>query len=165
MSERSNDVSTHKPPVHSQSFAKSLKCRPRRRFAHAGQKGIALIEALVAVLIFMLGVLGLIGLQGSMTRAQTESKIRADASYLASEIVGRMWADVPNVNAYAGTDSCTASSCTEWRAKVEKLLPSGEAAITVNSLTGDVSITVTWTMPDGQAHKYVTSTTIASKAG
>ena len=129
------------------------------------QRGIALLEVLVAILIFMLGVLGLIGLQGSMTRAQTESKVRADAAYLASEVIGRMWADVVNVNAYAGTDSCTASSCTEWRSKVEKVLPSGDAVITVDSLTGDVSVTVTWTTPDGHSHKYVTSTTIASKSG
>jgi type IV pilus assembly protein PilV len=132
---------------------------------HQSQRGIALLEVLVAILIFMLGVLGLIGLQGSMTRAQTESKVRADAAYLASEVIGRMWADVVNVSAYAGTDSCTASSCTEWRSKVEKVLPSGDAVITVDSLTGDVSVTVTWTTPDGHSHKYVTSTTIASKSG
>lgn len=139
--------------------------RPRCATALPEERGIALLEVLVAILIFMLGVLGLIGLQGSMTRAQTESKVRADAAYLASEVIGRMWADVVNVNAYAGTDSCTASSCTEWRSKVEKVLPSGDAVITVDSVTGDVSITVTWTTPDGNSHKYVTSTTIASKSG
>ena len=139
--------------------------RPRRATAPPQERGIALLEVLVAILIFMLGVLGLVGLQGSMTRAQTESKVRADAAYLASEVIGRMWADVVNVNAYAGTDSCTASSCTEWRSKVGKVLPSGDAVITVDSVTGDVSVTVTWTTPDGHSHKYVTSTTIASKSG
>jgi type IV pilus assembly protein PilV len=59
------------------------------RAQHA--RGIALIEVLVALLIFMLGVLGLVGLQASMTRAQTDSKVRADAAYLASELNGRMW--------------------------------------------------------------------------
>lgn len=134
------------------------------RRSHRSIGGIALIEVLVAILIFMLGVLGLIGLQGSMTRAQTDSKFRADAAYLASELVGRMWSDVPNIGSYAGEDSCTATSCTEWRSKVATVLPGGAATITVSSLTGDVSIAVTWTMPDGQTHTYNTSTTIVSKS-
>lgn len=132
--------------------------------SHQRVRGIALIEVLVAILIFMLGVLGLIGLQGSMTRAQTDSKFRADAAYLASELVGRMWSDVGNIGSYAGEDSCTATSCTEWRGKVATVLPGGGATITVSSLTGDVSIAVTWTMPDGQTHTYSTSTTIVSKS-
>jgi len=126
--------------------------------------GVALIEVLVAILIFMLGVLGLIGLQSGMTRSATESKIRADAVYLASEVVGRMWADADNLTAYAGDDTCSATSCTEWRTKVAQVLPSGGAAITVNSLNGDVSVTVTWQLGDGIPHQHVTTTTIVSKS-
>ena len=115
------------------------------------------------MLIFMLGVLGLLGMQGSLTKVQTDSKIRADAAYLASELVGRMWADVNNLTAYEGTTTCGATSCTEWRSKVAQILPSGGAVVSVDEATGDVSITVTWTVPGGEAHKYVTQTTIASK--
>jgi type IV pilus assembly protein PilV len=155
----------HESTRRSMPVVQTASRRPRRATARPQERGIALLEVLVAILIFMLGVLGLIGLQGSMTRAQTESKVRADAAYLASEVIGRMWADIINVDAYAGTDSCTASSCAEWRSKVGKVLPSGDAVITVDSVTGNVSVTVTWKTPDGQSHKYVTSTTIASKSG
>ncbi len=56
-----------------------------------------LIEALVAVLIFAFGVLGIVGLQAAMTKAQTQSKSRADASLLAQQVIGSMWTDTPNL--------------------------------------------------------------------
>lgn len=143
----------------------SPSCRRKApsRTGPRSTKGIALIEALVAMLIFMLGVLGLIGMQGSLTRTQTESKVRADAAYLASELVGRMWADINNLASYEGDSSCSADSCTEWRAKVAKVLPSGGAAITVDDGTGDVVVTLTWTLPNGDTHKYATRTTVVTK--
>lgn len=112
------------------------------------------------MLIFMLGVLGLVGLQGTMTRAQTDSKMRADAANLASEVIGRMWVDIANVSSYAGTTTCAAASCVEWRNKVTSVLPGGGAAITVEA-NGDVAVTVSWAMPGGETHRYVTRSTIA----
>ncbi len=114
----------------------------------------------MAILIFMLGVLGLIGLQGTMTRTQTDAKLRADAANLASEVIGRMWVDIANLSSYEGTTTCVAASCLEWRTKVASLLPSGAAAIDVDG-NGDVAVTVSWTMPGGETHKYVTRSTIA----
>ncbi|SOD22513.1 type IV pilus assembly protein PilV [Variovorax sp. YR752] len=124
-------------------------------------RGIALIEVLVAMLIFMLGVLGLIGLQSSMTRAQTESKVRADAAYLASELTGRMWADLNNLAGYNGTGCASQTRCLEWQTKVASSLPSGVGAVSYDGGSGNVTITVTWTMPNGDSHRYVTNTTVA----
>lgn len=125
---------------------------------------MALIEVLVALLIFMLGVLGLVGLQTSMTRAQTESKIRADAAYLASEAVGRMWSDLNNLSSYSGTSCASVARCKEWQGKVARSLPAGTGTIAVDTPTGDVSVTIEWTLPSGETHKFVTATTVA-KAG
>jgi len=132
----------------------------RRAATRSRSRGVALIEVLVAMLIFMLGVLGLVGLQGTMTRTQTDSKMRADAANLASEVIGRMWVDIANLSTYAGATTCTAASCLEWRNKVASVLPGGGATITVN-VNGDVAVTVSWAMPGGETHRYVTRSTIA----
>ena len=124
-------------------------------------RGIALIEVLVALLIFMMGVLGLVGLQGSMTRAQTESKFRADAAYLASEAIGRMWSDLTNLNSYDGSGCASVARCKEWQDKVGTALPQGTGAVALDATTGDTTITVSWTPPGGETHRYITSTTIA----
>ena len=138
----------------------------KRRFAAMpdASRGVALIEVLVAMLIFMLGVLGLIGMQGSLTRSQSEAKIRADAAYLASEVIGRMWVDINNLTGYEGNADCSAEGCAEWRSKLGQVLPGGGATITVDEATGDVSVTVTWALPNGDTHRYVTQTTIVAKA-
>ncbi|BEP38035.1 hypothetical protein GmRootV59_50060 [Variovorax sp. V59] len=127
-------------------------------------RGIALIEVLVALLIFMLGVLGLVGLQASMTRAQTDSKVRADAAYLASELNGRMWSDLTNLASYNGTGCASQARCSEWQSKVSSSLPGGTGAVTVNASSGDVAVTISWTMPNGETHQYVTHTTVSKAA-
>lgn len=121
---------------------------------------MAMIEVLIALLIFMLGVLGLVGLQASLTSAQTDSKFRADATYLASEVTGRMWSDLAHLATYDGTGCATQASCKEWQGKVASSLPGGTGAVSVDATTGDVSVIVTWTMPGGGKHQYITNTTV-----
>ena len=122
--------------------------------------GVVLIEVMVALLIFMFGVLGLVGLQASVTRAQTDSKVRADASYLAGEMVGRLWTDMSNLGNYDSSKCASTDLCKEWQAKVTASLPKGNGSVTINAATGDAVITITWVGPDGQTHTYVTNAAI-----
>jgi len=56
------------------------------------QSGVMLIEALIAILIFSIGILGIVGLQSSAVKASTDAKYRSEAALLANELIGRMWA-------------------------------------------------------------------------
>ncbi len=142
---------------------KRLKAR-RRVSAHMA--GFAILEVLVALLIFMFGVLGMVGLQGSMTRIETESKIRADAANLAREAISTLWtADLGNLANYNGSACDDEPRCKEWQDKVMAALPDGSGSLDVDSGTGDVTITIQWKLPDGQTHKYATSTTISKREG
>ena len=130
--------------------------RPPAARAHID--GVVLIEVMIALLIFMFGVLGLVGVQASVTRAQTDSKVRADASYLAGEMVGRLWSDLTNVASYDSSTCASTPMCLEWQTKVAASLPKGAGSVTIGS-GGDASITVTWAGPDGQGHSYTTHST------
>ncbi len=55
------------------------------------QSGVMLLEALIAILIFSLGILGVVGMQASAIAASRDAKYRSDASWLANELVGLMW--------------------------------------------------------------------------
>lgn len=123
-------------------------------------RGFALIEALVGILIFAFGVLGIVGLQASMTKAQTASKFRSDAAYLASELVGVMWSDINNLADYetsAGVP-CVAARCADWVRKVDTMLPSTVTTVVVNA--GNVTITIEWTVPGEGTHTYTTESAI-----
>ncbi len=117
------------------------------------QHGIALIEALIAILLFSLGVLALAGMQATMSKNVTQSKLRGEASFLANQLIGQMWVDQANLTSYAiDADACTASDyakCTSWLTSVQQMLPGGSAEVTVDS--GAVGITVSWALPGEEA--------------
>jgi type IV pilus assembly protein PilV len=55
------------------------------------QAGVMLIEALIGILIFSIGILALLGMQGSAMKNTTDARYRSEAAYFASQIVGQIW--------------------------------------------------------------------------
>ena len=55
------------------------------------QSGSVILESMIAVLVFSLGILGIVGLQAASIKASTDAKYRSEASLLANELIGRMW--------------------------------------------------------------------------
>lgn len=112
------------------------------------QQGVVIIEAMIAILIFSIGVLGIIGMQANMVKNTSDSKYRADAGYLAQQTIGTMWSDIDpigNLDNYVVTGE-----------DISALLPGGQR--TVNKLSivtnkdGDVvggifTVTIGWTAP------------------
>ncbi len=133
--------------------------------AHArSRRGFALIEVLVAGLIFAFGVLGIVGLQAQMSRAQTTGKSRVDAINLASELIGTMWGDAinpsdgtSNLPKFDSTQCSTYATCNAWLEKLERTLPGGSAQVDVQAAQGIVFITISWTSPEGTG-SYTTQT-------
>jgi type IV pilus assembly protein PilV len=135
---------------------RSMRTSPR------AVQGAALIEAMIGILLFSIGILGLVGLQASMTSAQSSAKYRAEAAYLASELLGTMWMNKVNLGVYATTPAspCTDQRCLDWVNKVASGLPKGTATVAVTPSTGVVDLTVGWTAPHEGTHSYGLATTI-----
>jgi type IV pilus assembly protein PilV len=118
------------------------------------QAGIALIEALMAMFMFSLGVLALVGVQAVMTKNVTHAKLRSEASLLANQIIGQMWLDQANLANYVVEEGeCSGAgdidACTTWLTAVGQMLPAGGAEITVNGRV--VTVALNWQMPgDGE---------------
>lgn len=55
------------------------------------QSGVMLLEALIAILIFAIGILGIVGLQGTAVKQVTDARFRSDAALLANQLIGNMW--------------------------------------------------------------------------
>ena len=58
-----------------------------------GQRGAYLLEALIGILIFSLGILGIVGLQAQAIRFTNDSEYRAEAVYLANSLISQMWTE------------------------------------------------------------------------
>src|SRR5438105_14442159 len=71
------------------------------------QSGAYLLEALIGILIFALGVLGIVGLQAASLRTTADSGLRAEAVFAANQLLGLMWTDneanlIPNYDSTLG---------------------------------------------------------------
>ena len=92
------------------------------------QRGTTIMESMVAVLIFSVGIVGNLGLMAQMTRAQGAAQWKSQASMLSSEIVAVMWAD-SEANLIGYTSSCSSQRCVEWKQKVAGSLPGGMGTV------------------------------------
>jgi type IV pilus assembly protein PilV len=140
----------------------AARSRPARRALHARRDatGFALIEALIAILIFSLATLGLLGLEVSMTRAQSSAKYRADAAYLASDLIGTIWSDARNRGFYDDASCPGYARCKAWQDRLKATLPGGAASAAVNTTTGAFTLTIRWQVPNEAPHSYSTATSV-----
>jgi len=58
------------------------------------QQGVMLIEALIGILIFSIGILALIAMQASAISAQADAQVRIEAANLADRLVNKLWVNV-----------------------------------------------------------------------
>ncbi len=132
------------------------------------QSGSILLEALIAFLIFSMGVIALIGLQTAAFSDAAQSKYRMDAGFLTNQVISSMWADgVDQAPNYIVTAGVGGAKTEAWVAQVNNLLPGSDvsppsiAVKDVSNETGkmyEVVVTISWVPPrDTVTHRYVGS--------
>jgi type IV pilus assembly protein PilV len=132
------------------------------------QSGVLLIEALIAILIFSIGVIALMGVQAASVRTTSDAKIRMDAEFFADQLLSEMI-----VNARDGTgqinpaqlqttygSAAAGAGFIRWRDRVNNLdrggLPGAQnpataPVVAVTQLAPNVAgvaITVFWRAPN-----------------
>lgn len=103
------------------------------RLPNKREMGATLIEALVAVLIFSIGILGIIGLQAVAVQTVSDAKYRADASFLANAALARLWGDPTHLANHVETDTAIDA------------LPNGKRSVAVDG--NKVTVTIKWQSP------------------
>ena len=128
-----------------------------RLAARTSQRGAMLLEAMIGILIFSIGILAMIAMQGLAVGYVSDAKYRSDAAFFANELLGQIWVDRGNLANYVYPGGAS-PNVTAWAARVTADLPGAAAtppAVTVDVLTGTVTIAIFWTPPNTQtAHNY-----------
>lgn len=108
-----------------------------------------LIEALIGLLIFMLGILALIGMQAIAMQYTIDAKYRSEASFLANQIIGTMWVDRSNLNSYDTTSGSGTTQRAAWISSVTETLPgtTGSNVPTISISGQQATVTVIWQRP------------------
>lgn len=125
----------------------------------AKQRGSVLLESMIAILIFSMGILAIVGLQGASLKNTASAKYRTDASMLANQIIGQMWTDdKTNTSLKSNYESANGAKYLTWKANVQQVLPgvASNAPTVVIDASNVATVTIWWQSPGESApHNYV----------
>ncbi|MDN3575788.1 hypothetical protein QWZ03_03265 [Chitinimonas viridis] len=127
-----------------------------------GQAGVMLLEALVALVIFSLGLLGLVALQARAITMDLDSRHRGEAATMANQLLANMWAANP---ATVKTTYATGTTAfNTWANEVAGVLPGAATyppTIAWSAPTAGrqnrVTVTVSWKLPSSDVRTYTTT--------
>lgn len=119
-----------------------------------------LLEGLIAILIFSLGILAIVGMQAAAVRNVGEAKYRSEASLLVSKLLGTMWSSDRTTATLQTRFNTGGDDYNTWRGTVSNALPqvgTYPPTVVVDD-QGIVTITVRWLAPSAPTgsdpHKY-----------
>jgi type IV pilus assembly protein PilV len=133
------------------------------RTMRSKQEGVMLLEALIGILIFSLGVLALVAMQAVSISSVSNARYRTEASFLANDILGSAWIDRGLLGTGASLDAFrypggSASALNAWVQKVQATLPGSdvypptiEVVNPVAPAAGSarqITVTLQWRAPD-----------------
>lgn len=128
------------------------------------QTGVMLLEVLIALLIFAIGILGLVGMQAIAIKLTADSKYRGEAAMFADQLINQMWADDRSNAALVANYSSGSNGpkYTQWKSEINAAttgLPGATSHPPTVTIDGDnvVMVTIFWKAPDEAAtHQHVT---------
>ncbi|RFP19629.1 MULTISPECIES: hypothetical protein [unclassified Duganella] len=111
------------------------------------QGGIALLEALLAIVILGIGLLGTIGLQARAYSALSDASLRAEATLAGEKLLGTMNADSNNLLNYGAIEGGAATAATQpWVDETKAAIPGAIIGVVVvpQQLRIQVAISIKW---------------------
>jgi type IV pilus assembly protein PilV len=95
-----------------------------------------MLEVLIALLVFTIGVLGMVKMQAVSTANSVNSEDRATAALLANDLIAELW---------AAKSAAQPSDFSAWKTRVSSALRSGDGSTTTfSSATNTATIVITW---------------------
>ena len=131
-----------------------------------GQGGGSLLEGLLAILIFSVGVLSLLMLLSATLVETGNARYRSEASILASDLIAQMWTGDRSLTELREKFTKSESKDYQrWLATVHARLPGTSDNTNLPTISIDnnrrVKILMRWQAPgDGKTHQLLTLATI-----
>lgn len=134
------------------------------------QRGIAMFETLIAILVVSLGVIGFMELLKFSLRNNDSAGYRTQASFMASEIMDRMRANRSDAltGSYnigctdpdpedeseieeGGTSGTVTNDLTQWCGNIAATLPLGQGSVSCSNTTSSCEVSIQWNDSRGTA--------------
>lgn len=130
------------------------------------QRGSSLLEGLLAIILFSMGLLSLLMLLSATLIESSNARYRIEASLLINDLVSHMWIGDHSLNGlktrYADT---TSTDYQSWFTSVSNRLPGVSAKTNTPQITIDdarnVTVNLRWQVPgDSNSHQLIVQTLI-----
>ncbi len=118
------------------------------------KNGFFIIEALISILIFMVGILGILQLQVTQMQSTADAQYRAQASYMAENLMAQIIIDKANIDTFVDK---TNPEYMDWESGLRNILPGvnefpPEITTSVSPNGGTaVNIIVKWKAPQSES--------------
>lgn len=138
------------------------------------QGGGGLIEALISLVTISIGVLGMIGMQAALLAENGESRVRMQAGFLATSILGMAAANPENVGCFIVNTTQTApcaspdaqAQAAGWTTNASDILPGSASVppmVAYDNASGQLTVTLRWKMRGESAvHNYIAATQVST---
>jgi type IV pilus assembly protein PilV len=135
-------------------------CRPDLRYP-PDAKGGTLLEGLLAIVLFSVGLLAILRLLTVSTIDNGNAQYRSEASLLASDLISQIWTGDRSLQGITDRFGNTSTDdYRDWLASVQRRLPGVSAASHVPVITigsdRTVTVSLSWKAPgDKDAHQLI----------
>ena len=148
------------------AMSKHSSALPSSSHPAARQSGIALLEAMIAIVILGIGLLGMIGLQARAYAALSDASMRAEATMAAEKLLGTMNTDIANLASYNLAEGATPNSfLAPWAQETRRAIPGAKLSVRVVDQTqqSQVNIGISWQRKAaGEQNRHVVTAYIAN---
>lgn len=131
-------------------------------------RGFVLLDALVAIVIFSIGILGMVALQASAVTLTSGANYRINAAMLTDQVIGQMWGDTSSPTAletdYAGANGTGGTQYTNWLNTIDCSSTAPSTSCLPGVKTNPPSIVFTQTNPATRPNDYQVTVTIKWQA-
>ena len=141
-----------------------MKCSPTSK---QYQRGSSLLEGLLAIFLFSIGLLSLVMLLSATLIESSNARYRIEASLVINDLVSHMWIGDHSLAGLKSRFGDTSSKDYQsWFTSVSRRLPgvsntTNKPQVTIDD-SGNVTVNIQWQVPgDKTAHKMTVQTLIA----
>jgi type IV pilus assembly protein PilV len=135
------------------------------------QRGIMLVEAMIAVLLLGIGLLGAIGIQARSISALSDATMRSEATMAGEALVATMTNDQANAANYAMVYNATTppAALLSWYNQTRDRIPGAKLGVTVTTPVAGttyrrVDIRISWQRKQG-AGEFENTHTLSAHLG
>ncbi len=131
--------------------------QPANQRARQHQRGVAMLESLIAIVILSIGLIGTMGLQARTVVAMSHATLRSQATIAGERLIAQIFNDQSNAASYVVAAGGTPpAALLPWFEETQRLIPGATIKVSLAGATTNyrqVNIEISWILKGNTANR------------